>query len=666
MTMADKQPKYSASRHYRKHQTHIDGGESSKASTARQPEASLPRTSKYEKSKEKNPEGGKARVGGDTFRNRGGQTIKSLDEGIRNMDIREEGKWTEWSDCEKPDRSNLLGKGEKDAHSRHSMLLVVDLNSRSPVAAFTAHSLGYPKIAYIPALEIMSKTTEKSLLRTEYDDGKPAASDADMNWTRKFLSCCRMYLQSTISLPLEDILIEFSFTARSDASDRSKAMLLEAVKAANFKIRTEDVIQVIPSVEAVAIETVRHLLMKRSESGPSSPDSESQKTYHILVLHYDGDVVEIQSYSVSAVTAMKSVTSGFRMEELTYGQIVDHGKLVNEHFTEWLKDHYPTVDPSTSKSSTGGGLMDEFANLRRCHNPGQIEWHHLTIAKQTRKDKSEDQVSEVWLEDQHMSQFFDQATESLIQSLDDHQARVNQVKKTFNEVIYGGAQGSSRYVEAALKDWGIGTGIINTNLQVFNMSPGGYTSVQASPDMIIRGAVHGSYPGVEVVARSRAHYGYILARRFRNEDPEWSRYEDPWDNTDRCSVNVSWHVRKNQLLDSHANITQDASQVLSVGEAGLRSQLDLYRCELDHPPRWTRTLQDTPDPNVTFVGTVNVEFTEADLLDAQSRVCEDGIERRLFQIRIKVLCGHYTRTLRVTVTSRDGSRHLGRAVLRYE
>ncbi|KAG4443175.1 hypothetical protein IFR05_001317 [Cadophora sp. M221] len=315
-------------------------------------------------------------------------------------------------------------------------------------------------------------------------------------------------------------------------------------------------------------------------------------------------------------------------------------KLIDYHFKHWLKEHYPTLDPSTPTGRTDGGIQDDFASLRRTYNPGQKDWHQFSVTKQGSKDKPEDQISEFWLEDKHMNRFFGQATDSLIQNLDDHHDR------------------------AALKDWGIGTGIINTNIQAYRLLSGGFTSVEANPDTIIRGAVHGSYPGVEVVARSRAHYGYVLATRFQEGDPEWSRVEDPWDNTDRCEVYVSWHVRKNQLLDSHANITQDASQVLATN-GRLRGQLNLYRCELDEPPRWARTHQDTPDPNMHFVGSVNFEFTEADFPGAEVKVCEDGIERRLFPVRIKVMCGNYTRTLRVTVTSPDG-RYLGRASLRYE
>jgi hypothetical protein len=56
--------------------------------------------------------------------------------------------------------------------------------------------------------------------------------------------------------------------------------------------------------------------------------------------------------------------------------------------------------------------------------------------------------------------------------------------------------------------------------------------------------MRGNYPGVEVVPRSRAHYGFKLLRPFEDEDPEWSRCVDPWDDSDLCSARVVWQVQK--------------------------------------------------------------------------------------------------------------------------
>jgi hypothetical protein len=69
-------------------------------------------------------------------------------------------------------------------------------------------------------------------------------------------------------------------------------------------------------------------------------------------------------------------------------------------------------------------------------------------------------------------------------------------------------------------------------------------SVTQSPEIIIQGAVHGNYPGTEVVGRSRAHYGFKLSKPFQAGDPEWSLFKCNWDNIDKCGVRVSWQVRK--------------------------------------------------------------------------------------------------------------------------
>jgi hypothetical protein len=64
------------------------------------------------------------------------------------------------------------------------------------------------------------------------------------------------------------------------------------------------------------------------------------------------------------------------------------------------------------------------------------------------------------------------------------------------------------------------------------------------PETIVQGAIQGNYPGVEVVPRSRAHYGFNEMMTFRNGDPEWSRYDNKWDNIDLCRVRVDWQVQK--------------------------------------------------------------------------------------------------------------------------
>ena len=72
--------------------------------------------------------------------------------------------------------------------------------------------------------------------------------------------------------------------------------------------------------------------------------------------------------------------------------------------------------------------------------------------------------------------------------------------------------------------------------------------------MIVRGAIHGNYPGVEVVTRSRAHYGFWVFKPFEDGDPEWSRQEDHWSNIDHCGIRMSWQVQK-VSIDILSNFT---------------------------------------------------------------------------------------------------------------
>ena len=98
----------------------------------------------------------------------------------------------------------------------------------------------------------------------------------------------------------------------------------------------------------------------------------------------------------------------------------------------------------------------------------------------------------------------------------------------------------------------------------------------------------------------------------------------------------------------------------------LVGSLELFKCQEDVAPRWAQTVQDVPSPLVSRVGKVDVTFTEADFRDGQYKLCDDGVYRRRLHAKVKVLCAHYTRTLRVTVTSANGLRTLGTTVFRFD
>jgi hypothetical protein len=101
-------------------------------------------------------------------------------------------------------------------------------------------------------------------------------------------------------------------------------------------------------------------------------------------------------------------------------------------------------------------------------------------------------------------------------------------------------------------------------------------------------------------------------------------------------------------------------------DRGLRTSVQLYKCALDIPPLWIRTQQNVDNPDMQLVGSIAINFTEEDFPGGEGKVCDDGVYRRRLNFNTRILCGHYTRTLRITLTSFDGRRELGRAVFRYE
>jgi hypothetical protein len=418
-----------------------------------------------------------------TIGNRSTSGPKSLDGSGHKLAFRSKGKELVNSGFNKDPGNSLGGEAGKDVCNPHSVLLVVDLNSKNPTVAFIAPSLGYSEHEFLPALKAMSKSREAFLTSTKFGLGSPQPCQSSSDWTTDFLSHSRALLRSKIGMPLEDAILEFSFTARGDASDRSKAMLLGAVKAAGFKINTDDAIQIFPTVEAVTIETVRHQVTKIFDNQSPYPGGAPKVNHNILVLHYDGDVAEIQSYSVSwEATTGKSAKSRLRLEEIAYGETVDCGEQVDYHFTRWMEERFgnSVSNVSTNNIGTDGGLMAKFAEVRRNYKPGQKDRYIFPLTSHGASRNPHYHASQVQVQDSEMRGFFDLAMGSLIQSLDDHYARVGQKKKTIGEVIFAGATCIAPYVEDVLKDWGIGVGLLDTNIQAFVMTLGRYTRVEAT------------------------------------------------------------------------------------------------------------------------------------------------------------------------------------------
>jgi hypothetical protein len=412
---------------------------------------------------------------------------KPLSQSSKGLAFRGKGEGSIYSSSHKGLGFSFDGETSKDECSPPHVLLIVDLNSRNPTAAFNIPSLGYGHYKFLPALKAMSKTREAFLTSTKSSSSHSQSSLSSYNWTTDFLSHCRALLRSELGRPLEDFLLEITFTARGDASDRSKAKLLDAVKAAGFKLSTEDAVQVFPTVEAVAIEEVLRRVTKDAADSSTYLGEALKVDYNILVLHYDGDVAEIQSYSVSyTATTGKCLESQLRLEEIVYGETVDCGELVDRQFTQWVGNTFQNTGSSISADtiSSDAKLMVEFAEVRRNYNPDQKDLYTLPLTKQSPLYKacydSRRGVSQFQVKDSEIRSFFEPAMDSFLNSLDEHHALVSQKKKTIDEVIFAGAPCIAPYVENHLKDWGIGVGLLDTNIQAFVMNIGRYNRVEAT------------------------------------------------------------------------------------------------------------------------------------------------------------------------------------------
>jgi hypothetical protein len=382
--------------------------------------------------------------------------------------------------------SNASGQSGKAVSKPPDVILVVDLNSRFPSAAFIAPSLGHPKCRFLPALQEMSRAREKALTSTEFDPGSSKFDQSGYEWTKDFISHCRRLLQVDLGSPLTDLTVHVSLTSRSDASERDKLKLLEAAERAGFINKTETAIRIVTTIEAATVEAVRRYGYPGLNGSTSRTSGTStyqlEKLKHgdtILVIYYDGDVAEIQSYSLSfPVTAGDSARSRLQLKETVYGETVDCGKLVDEQFTRWLNESFGNSleELSANDLGTNGQLMTEFAEVRRNYATKRHDLYSLPLALINPPQSAPYNSSRnlCLVHDSKMRRLFEPAVESLLNSLDSHQARIRKKEKTIDKIIFAGASGICPFLEDNIKDWGIGVGILNTNVVAFPVNVGGY------------------------------------------------------------------------------------------------------------------------------------------------------------------------------------------------
>lgn len=358
-----------------------------------------------------------------------------------------------------------LSRSAEDSPRPAEVVLAVDLNSGYPTAGFQAPSLGYPEITTLPAFERLLDMKEAQARDTKqfysksqvryFDPDGPKSRQLDHHWKRNLLRHCLRLLQEKIGARLDNARLQVYITARSDVSDYDVATLLKTAKAAGFNTTNGQAVQVVPTPEAVAMAAVKHYLTLSDSSPPKLKYGNN-----ILIVHFDGDLMDIQSYSVSP----GSTETGFRMEGLAAGQTVDCGEMVDEQFTRWLRETFGSsfLQLSPIYTSPESQLMVDFAKTRRRYQPKAqpIYFFSLVLENPPPGSPYDPSRHDCQVQDSQMKEFFDSATKKIWESLDDHRTEVGE-SKNIDKIVFAGKKGVSSYVEDQVRDWGESAGILS-------------------------------------------------------------------------------------------------------------------------------------------------------------------------------------------------------------
>jgi hypothetical protein len=395
--------------------------------------------------------------------------IRARNEATKTLPFRDKGKVWVNSGSRRELSAFFNGEVGQDASKATDILLVVDLNSRYPTAAFNAPSLGYSKYKLLPPLEATPESRYPLLGSSESSPSSSRHRKSSLDSTKDLLSHCQTHLQSELGKPLKNFKPQVFFTARGDASDRSKHILSKAVKDTDSFISTEDSVQIFPTIEAITIEAIFRQEALNLKNDSSYQVAAPRTKTNILVLHFDGDVAEIQSYSVSWTAPIgKFDEPRLRLEEIVYGETVDCGKLVDRQFDRWIQKSFGNSISNISARKFGieGRLMTEFAEARRYYKMDRKDMYGfpLTLRNPPNGSPYDPRRHVCQVQDYEMQKLFEPAMDSLLKSLDNLQARLGEKKTAVDNVIFAGVKGISPYVEDHVKDWGVGVSLLHTKV----------------------------------------------------------------------------------------------------------------------------------------------------------------------------------------------------------
>lgn len=351
---------------------------------------------------------------------------------------------------------------DEDANRLPDAILVVDLNSREPLAAFIAPSLGFPKPTFLPVFKSMSKAQEAYLTGSKYDMDSKHSNQFSQEWTKALLSHCQTLLVQELGKSLEKINLQVSVTSRSDASERDKFLLLQAAQDAGYKAPQ---LQLIPTVKAVAIAAFRGYGEREDDIGTYSRQRETWKLGdNVLAICHNGDVIDIQSYSFSSAAVIeKSVEPRLKLEEIVSGSAVHSRRLAEQQFIKWLENVFGKELLESRSLEPEGRLMSAFARAVQDYEPRKHEEYKfpLKIPSPGGNAPYDSDNNCCVVPDSKMQEFYKSTIDSLLDVLDDNQTRMGNREKAIDKILFAEPGGLSPYLKDYVTNWGEGMGIIN-------------------------------------------------------------------------------------------------------------------------------------------------------------------------------------------------------------
>jgi hypothetical protein len=369
---------------------------------------------------------------------------------------------------------SVFGDADLDTNQPPEAFVVIDLNYTEPMAAFIAPSLGIQKPLFLPAFEEMSKAREAFLGVTKpgFEDKK--VSGEDLPWTTQFLVHCRDLLQGKTGYELDMSKVQVSLTTRSDVSEIDKVKLLRAAKDVGFKVPQ---LHVISTVDAVVVAAfLRSGGFKQQEDSRNRQSDGLKIGNTVLVICYDGDIIEIQSYSLSLAAQNKKYDEPrLRLEDIVSGNIVDCKQLAEQKFINWLRESFdsrnqPQMLEAANDMKPNGKLLSQFAKERQNYSYKKKPFYEfsLNLPRGSYGSAYDSARQMCRVPDAKMHNFCDSPVKSFLNNLDEHYSRIQNKKTNIDKILFAGKNHVAGQLDDYITDWGLGEEILAVNTREFS------------------------------------------------------------------------------------------------------------------------------------------------------------------------------------------------------